>query len=50
MRFVPCGLYTTRPLMVWNLESYQRMRTLEGHTAWVDAVTVTPGRFEGLWR
>jgi WD40 repeat protein len=27
---------------VWNLESGEELRTLEGHTHWVDAVAVTP--------
>ena len=29
-------------LRLWDLESGQRIRTLEGHTEWVIAVAVTP--------
>ena len=31
-----------RTLRLWDLESGQTLRTLEGHTDWVNAVAVTP--------
>ena len=31
-----------KTLKVWDLESGRELRTLEGHSAWVDGVAVTP--------
>ena len=32
----------TTALKVWDLERGEELRTLEGHTGWVDGVAVTP--------
>ena len=39
---MPSRLRADRTLRLWDLESGQTLRTLEGHTGWVSAVAVTP--------
>jgi WD40 repeat protein len=35
-------------LRVWDLESGQSLRTLQGHTGWVNGVVVTPDQYHAV--